>query len=278
MKAWLLVLIVAVIAQVFAWLWQRRTGNATLVDAVWAFGVGVSAMLLALLGQGANLPRLLLATLAGVWGLRLGLHLLRRALHESEDGRYAHLRAHWGNDQRKWFGFFMGQALLIALFALPLVPVAANPEGIFGISDFFAIAIWLIAIAGEWQADAQLARFRANPEHRGQVCRSGWWRYSRHPNYFFEWLHWFAYPLLAGRAALVVGVAGAGCDLRLLALVVGHSVDRGAIPAQSRRGLPRISAHHFHFDPMVSKGVPDERDDRQRTGRRPSCARPAGFG
>lgn len=197
MKAWLLVLIVAVIAQVFAWLWQRRTGNATLVDAVWAFGVGVSAMLLALLGQGANLPRLLLATLAGIWGLRLGLHLLRRALHESEDGRYAHLRAHWGNDQRKWFGFFMVQALLIALFALPFVPVAANPEGIFGISDFFAIAIWLIAIAGEWQADAQLARFRANPEHRGQVFRSGWWRYSRHPNYFFEWLHWFAYPLLA---------------------------------------------------------------------------------
>lgn len=197
MKAWLIVVIFAVIAQALAWMWQRRSGNATLVDAVWAFGVGLSALPLAWLSDGASLPRILLATLAGLWGLRLGLHLLHRALNESEDGRYAHLRKRWGQDQRKWFEFFMAQAFLIALFALPFVPVANNPEGDFGIADFFAIAIWIIAIAGEWQADAQLASFRTDPSNQGKVCRVGWWRYSRHPNYFFEWLHWFAYPLLA---------------------------------------------------------------------------------
>ena len=202
MKAWIVGLIVAVIAQIAAWAWQRRTGNATLVDAVWAFGLGVSALILAFLGEGAPLPRLLLGTLAGLWSMRLGLHLLKRVLGESEDGRYAYLRQHWGNDQRKWFGFFMAQALLIALFALPYVPVAANPEGVFGANDFFAIAIWVIAVVGEWQADSQLARFRADPANRGKVCQVGWWRYSRHPNYFFEWLHWFAYPLLAWGAPL----------------------------------------------------------------------------
>lgn len=197
MKAWCVVLVVAVFAQTLAWAWQRRTGNATLVDAVWAFGLGVSALILGWMGEGAALPRLLLGMITGVWSLRLGLHLLKRALEENEDGRYAHLRKRWGNDHRKWFGLYMAQALLIALFSLPFVPVAGNPEGGFGISDFFAIAIWLVAVTGEWQSDVQLARFRANPANRGQVCRVGWWRYSRHPNYFFEWLHWFAYPLLA---------------------------------------------------------------------------------
>jgi steroid 5-alpha reductase family enzyme len=55
------------------------------------------------------------------------------------------------------------------------------------------VAVWVVAVAGEWIADRQLARFRADPGSRGRVCRAGLWRYSRHPNYFFEWLHWWAY-------------------------------------------------------------------------------------
>jgi steroid 5-alpha reductase family enzyme len=59
------------------------------------------------------------------------------------------------------------------------------------------IAVWVASIAGESIADRQLARFRADPAHRGRTCRAGLWRYSRHPNYFFEWLHWFTYVALA---------------------------------------------------------------------------------
>jgi cyclopropane-fatty-acyl-phospholipid synthase len=60
-----------------------------------------------------------------------------------------------------------------------------------------ALAVWLIAVAGEASADRQLSRFKAEPDHRGKVCRDGWWRYSRHPNYFFECLHWLTYVILA---------------------------------------------------------------------------------
>ena len=116
---------------------------------------------------------------------------------EPEDGRYRALRERWDGSGAKFFAFFQFQALLVPLFALPFVAVAANP--VDGATPAFVagVALWILAVAGEAQADAQLARFRADPANRGRTCRAGWWRYSRHPNYFFEWLHWFAYVALA---------------------------------------------------------------------------------
>ena len=193
----LMVWLVAVVAQSLGWLWQRKRANAGIVDVVWSFGVGGAAVLVAATGGGALLPRVLLAVLGGVWGLRLGLHLWHRVRGEAEDGRYAQLRQRWGNDQRKWFAMFQFQALLIALFALPFLAVAANPVGDWNVWFIAGIAMWLGCVAGEAIADAQLARFRTNPSNKGKTCREGLWRYSRHPNYFFEWLHWLAYVLLA---------------------------------------------------------------------------------
>jgi steroid 5-alpha reductase family enzyme len=193
----LLVWAVAVLAQTLGWRWQRTRANAGIVDVVWSFGVGGAAVLVAATGDGAVLPRLLLAVLGGLWGLRLGLHLWHRVRGEPEDGRYANLRKRWGDDQRKWFAMFQFQALLIAFFSLPFLAVAANPVAGWNAWFVAAIAAWLGSVAGEAIADRQLAKFRANPANKGKTCRDGLWRYSRHPNYFFEWLHWFAYVLLA---------------------------------------------------------------------------------
>jgi steroid 5-alpha reductase family enzyme len=57
--------------------------------------------------------------------------------------------------------------------------------------------ILFVGIGGESLADAQLKRFRENPANKGRVCDSGLWRWSRHPNYFFEWFGWLAYPVIA---------------------------------------------------------------------------------
>lgn len=168
----LLVWLLAALAQTAAWLHQRRTRNAGIVDVIWAGGVGAAAMLLGALGRGAPLSRLLLALFGGLWGLRLALHLWRRVSRETEDGRYASLRALWGEDQRRWFAFFQFQALLIALFTVPFLPAANAVREPSTPWLAAAAAVWLLGVVGETEADRQLARFRSDPGNKGRVCRS----------------------------------------------------------------------------------------------------------
>lgn len=179
------------------WLWQRRHDNAGIVDVIWASGVGASAIYYALVGDGATLPRVLVAALAGIWSARLAGHLWKRVRGGPEDGRYRQLRSHWHGSQWKFFLVFQFQALLVVLFSLPFLAVVRNPERDFNLLLAIGIGIWIASIAGEWIADRQLARFVADPANKGRTCRDGLWRYSRHPNYFFEFVHWFAYLFLA---------------------------------------------------------------------------------
>lgn len=179
------------------WLWQRHTTNATIVDVLWSACVGISALAFALLGDGASWPRIALGLAGGIWGLRLATHLGMRAHRRPEDGRYQALREHWqGAAQLRFFLVFQIQALIVVLFALPFLAVARN--GAIHPGWLVAgAAVWLLGVGGEAVADRQLNRFRANPYHAGRTFRDGLWRYSRHPNYFFEWLHWFAYVCFA---------------------------------------------------------------------------------
>ncbi len=179
------------------WLWQRRRENAGIVDVLWALGLGVGAVLIGATGTGALAPRLTLAVLGGCWAVRLALHLWLRVRGEPEDGRYRALRAHWNGSQGRFFAFFQFQAALVLFFALPFLAVATNPVRGITPALLAAMGIWTVSFAGESLADRQLARFRADPTQQGRACREGLWRYSRHPNYFFEWLHWYAYVALA---------------------------------------------------------------------------------
>ncbi|MCQ4163504.1 DUF1295 domain-containing protein [Tahibacter harae] len=192
-----LIWLLAALAQSAGWLWQRKRRNAGIVDAIWAAGVGGAAVVLAALGEGAAWSRVTLALLGAAWGLRLARHLWRRVRAETEDGRYAYLRTLWGDSDWRWFAFFQFQAFLIVLFALPFAAVAGSPIDQVHPAWIAGLLIWLAGVAGESIADAQLRRFRHDPANRGRTCRDGLWRYSRHPNYFFEWLHWFAYVALA---------------------------------------------------------------------------------
>lgn len=187
----------AALAMAVGWCWQASRENAGIVDVIWTAGIGTSAVWYATVLDGAPLPRVLLGALGGLWSLRLAAHLAPRVLRGPEDGRYRQLRQHWRGSQAKMFGMFQLQALLVVLFSVPFIAVARNPRE--GLSPWMllGIAVWLSSVAGEWIADHQLARFRGDPKNRGLTCRQGLWRYSRHPNYFFEWLHWFAYLALA---------------------------------------------------------------------------------
>ncbi len=192
-----IVWITAAVAMGAVWYIQKRTRNAGFVDVAWAALLGLAALYYGVVADGALLPRLVVALLAATWGFRLALHLLHRVLNEAEDGRYAHLREHWQGHQGKFFAFFQAQALAVALFSLPFLVAARNPVADLTLATALGICVWLASLVGESIADLQLTRFRSNPRNRGRTCRDGLWRYSRHPNYFFEWLHWFSYVCLA---------------------------------------------------------------------------------
>ncbi len=196
---WLLLLIWAVsaLAMVAVWAVSMRVDNVGYVDVAWAGLMAIAALLVGALAEGAEMPRGLVALLGGLWGTRLCLHLLHRVLREPEDGRYRHLRAEWQGSRWKFFVFFQMQALVIALFSLPFIAAASRHDDALCAWTLAAIVTWLLSVAGESLADRQLDRFRSDPGNRGKTCRAGLWGWSRHPNYFFEWLHWFTYVFLA---------------------------------------------------------------------------------
>jgi steroid 5-alpha reductase family enzyme len=198
-----------------AWMIQQRTGNSGWVDTIWTFATGYVGVVAALWPFGANaLPprRFMVAALVTTWALRLGLHIAVRSAGNHDDPRYAEYARRWGSAApRKMFVFLQQQALgslplVFAIFLAAQVPVPA-----FRLQDYLGALILFVGIAGEGIADAQLKRFRDNPANQGRVCDAGLWRWSRHPNYFFQWFGWLAYPVIAitpghpwGFAALVV--------------------------------------------------------------------------
>jgi steroid 5-alpha reductase family enzyme len=201
------------------WLVQLCTRDATAVDVAWAANLGLIAVLYALGSDGLPERRALVALLVATATWRLALYLaVDRALKPGEDGRYAALRASWGPAaNRNFFIFYQAQALLDVLLSLPFLLACAAP-GPLGVLDAAAVAVWAVGLAGEWLADRQLARFKSEPANRGRTCRAGLWRYSRHPNYFFQWLLWCAYAAPALAASW--GWLGLASPLLMLGLIL----------------------------------------------------------
>lgn len=184
-----------------AWWVQRRTGQGGWADAFWSLGLGAAGVGVALYpiaGDAPSLRQWLAALLIGAWGLRLGLHIAKRAAHEGEDARYARLRQDWGDGfQAKMFGFLMIQAGAAAFLSLSVLVAARNPTPGLTLQDGLATMIFVGALIGEGVSDRQLAAFKRYPNAKGKICDTGLWAWSRHPNYFFEWLGWCAWPVFA---------------------------------------------------------------------------------
>lgn len=180
-----------------SWLYAMKIKNIGIVDVTWAGLMALAGIYCALIGNGSNTAKITTGLFAGLWGARLFYSLFKRVMSEPEDGRYQALRQAWNGSPSKLFIFFQGQALIVALFSIPFWAASSNVSLIPGIWLYLAILVFIISVAGETIADKQLAVFRGNPANRGKTCRDGLWAWTRHPNYFFEWLHWFSYVLLA---------------------------------------------------------------------------------
>jgi steroid 5-alpha reductase family enzyme len=184
-----------------AWLIAILTGRSGWIDAIWSFATGAfgaAAAMIPLANSQISMRQVLVAILALFWSLRLGLHISIRTARGGDDPRYTQLREEWGGSfKRRLFWFLQIQALAAFALALSIMLAAHNPAPGLGIADWTGFAVLIVAIVGETIADRQLSAFRSNPANKGKVCDVGLWGISRHPNYFFEWLGWLAYAIVA---------------------------------------------------------------------------------
>jgi len=184
-----------------AWLVQQRTGNSGWVDTIWTFSLGLTGAASALwpiAGAPPNPRQWLVAALVAVWSVRLGSHIATRTAGITDDPRYAAFAKEWGvNSPRRMFLFLQNQGFGSIPLVFSIFVAARFPEQMLRLQDSLGVLILFAGIAGEALADAQLKRFRSDPANKGRVCDIGLWRWSRHPNYFFEWFGWLAYPVIA---------------------------------------------------------------------------------
>jgi steroid 5-alpha reductase family enzyme len=231
----------------------RRIDNYGIVDIAWSYAFAALALAYALLGGGWPARRALLAFMAVAWSLRLGTHLLLRIArkHPEEDGRYRQLRRDWAlGFHLKMAGFFQLQAVSVVLLGAPFLAACENPDPSLGRLELLAAALWLVAICGEALADAQLAAFRRDPRNSGAVCDRGLWRYSRHPNYFFEWLIWVAYFLFGSASPWGwLGIVSPAIILLLLLRVTG-------IPATEEQSVRSKGDAYRRYQERTSSFVP----------------------
>lgn len=172
--------------------------NYGLLDVAWSYGVAILAPLYAWTAPGAAPRKWLFAAIGVAWSVRLGTYILIRVIrhHPAEDARYGTLRKRWPGPVR-FLGFFELQAVLVVIFSAPFLLVSFNPAPSLAAVELVGLLLAVVALCGETLADLQMQRFKRDPFNAGRVCQAGLWRYSRHPNYFFESLIWWGFFLVA---------------------------------------------------------------------------------
>jgi steroid 5-alpha reductase family enzyme len=231
---WLAVVIALMLsgAMALAWRVALTTGQSGRIDAIWAFATGSAAVVAAAASAGDPLRRTVACLMVGIWSLRLGLYLWRRAISGADDPRYAALKQSWGEAAlRRLFLFLQIQAVASWPLALTAYFAAAAPRPGLDGRDGLAIALFALAFVGEAIADQQMAGFKRASANRGRICDQGLWAWSRHPNYFFEWLGWLAYPIMALDAGYPAGWLTLSGPLVIYWLLVHVS------------GVPPLEAH-----------------------------------
>ena len=185
---------------VVAWKFSVRVDNYSIVDAAWSLSFAPVAAWYALSLDGWWLRKLAIAVLVAAWSLRLGIHLVARisSHHPKEDRRYKMLRERWeGNLPAAFLKFYLSQALLTWLLMLPVFLICRERADSFHWLEIAGLSLWFLALAGEALADRQLSQFKKRDNEDSPVCKDGLWRYSRHPNYFFQSLLWWGLFIIA---------------------------------------------------------------------------------
>jgi steroid 5-alpha reductase family enzyme len=248
---------VAAGAMLALWAVSVRLRDVSIVDVFWGPGFAVIAWTSVAVAGGS--PRgLLSAALATAWGLRLGAHLAARRRGQPEDRRYAAMRAVHGDrfPAVSVATVFLLQAALLWSVSLPLQAAAALGRGApLDVADAAGAVLVVAGVLVEAVADAQLARFLARPGSRGQVMQEGLWRWSRHPNYFGDFVVWWGLGLLGVAAGAFWSLAGPALMSVLLLRVSGLTLLERTI-GERRPGYAEYAARTSAFFPWPPRRDP----------------------
>jgi steroid 5-alpha reductase family enzyme len=242
-------------AALFAIVWfiSLRISNLGIIDILWSLAFAPIALFFAGCAPGFATRRWLIGAMVAIWSLRLGLHVAVRVfkMHPREDPRYKEFRDKWKEKFGvKTFIFFQIQALSVAALCVPFLICSFNGQTYLHAWEFCGLALWLISVSGEMLADQQLKKFKANPKNKNEVCQIGLWHYSRHPNYFFEFLTWVAYYIFALGSPL--GCATIYCP----ALILYFLLRVTGIPLTERQSLKSKGEKFRAYQRTTSAFVP----------------------
>lgn len=246
------VFLFASILMVFLWLIYLRTKNPTIVDLGWTMSLVFSAWFYGVHGDGDLMHRSLIIFMVTFWGLRLSGHLFfHRILPNIEDGRYTQLKKIW-TKHREWIflGFFLLQAVVATILSIPFQIISQNVSSSLLPIEVVGISVWGLALCGEYLADRQLESFKKDPSNRGKTCRVGLWNYSRHPNYFFEWLTWCGYFLMA--LSTPFGILSIVSPILILFLIIKVS----GIPPTEEQSLRSRGDDYRNYQKTTSAFIP----------------------
>lgn len=210
------------------WIWSIFIKNVSIVDIFWGFGfVVVNAFYVFISGE-LNARKILILTLVTIWGLRLTIHLAWRNIGKGEDFRYQEFRRSYGPERYWWFSFFqvfLLQGALIMIVSLPLLGISSSTStGDLNALDYIGILVWLVGFTFEAGGDYQLARFKSNISNKGKVLQTGFWKYTRHPNYFGDAAVWWAYAIFSVAAGSYWQIVGSIVMTVLIIKVSGVSL------------------------------------------------------
>lgn len=223
-QIYLLSLAVIMSMMTILWLISIRIKNVSIVDLFWGFGFVVSGVVYFLNTDGFEIRKILIMALVSLWGLRLSLYLAWRNRGRGEDFRYRKFRKEYGEHRYWWislFQTFLLQGILMWLISAPLLGAQFYPGNKLGIFDFIGVFIWIIGFLFEAGGDIQLARFKDNPANKGKVLDTGFWHYTRHPNYFGDAAVWCGYGLICLSAGSYIPLLGSVLMTALIIKVSG---------------------------------------------------------
>jgi steroid 5-alpha reductase family enzyme len=181
-----------------------KTGRLSYVDIGWPWGLVVIGAVTFSMSDGHGLRTSMITLVYVFIGLRMGLGALKlwRLGHlETELPRYQYQRFRWQRAGKTNIGLALQvEALLQGLanagfLAFPAFIIGSNADPTISILEIVGLSLWLLAFSIETVADVQKLKFLKKMKKAGErnrVCNIGLWRYSRHPNYFAEWLVWTA--------------------------------------------------------------------------------------